>query len=167
IKQEAMLRNEQDNLEPKKRRCMNEIISLTKEAFENNNDEAKSRLTEYKKEIEKINARMNDILEDIEKFDDTLKEANLKLLEDSTNYIFATLKANKDRAKEIQDELLALEQKEKALREELDTIKIDWTQYAVDLTELLGSDQVKSLEEKYGLEGLRNEAFDTSTDEDH
>jgi chromosome segregation ATPase len=167
IKKEAMLKNEQENLEPTKRRCMNEIISLTKEAFESNNEEAKQRLKVCKKEIEKINARMEHILEDIEKLDDTLKAANQKLLEDSTAYIFSTLKAYKDRTSEILAELAELEQRQKALREELEGLSVDWTQYATDLTELIGTNEVKRLEKEFGLEDWEHETADTPTDEDH
>lgn len=167
IKKEAMLKSEQDNLEPTKRKCMNEIINLTKEAFEDNNEEAKQRLKVCKKEIEKINSRMNNILEDIEKLDSELKEANHKLLEESTEYIFSTLKAYKDRSAEIQAELAALEQREKALHEELENMSVDWTQYATDLTELIGTDEVKRLEKEFGLEEWEHEAADTSADEEH
>lgn len=167
IKKEAMLKNEQDNLEPTKRKCMNEIMSLTQEAFENGNQEAKEKLKICKKEIEKINSRMNDILGDIEKLDDELKDANHKLLEDSAFYIFTTLKTYKNRTAEIHKELAELELKEQALRQELETLSFDWTHYATDLTELLGTDQVKRLEGDFGLEELENEAFDASTDESH
>ena len=44
------------------------------------------------KEIERINIRMNNILEDIESIDAELKEANLKLLKDSLAYIFTILR---------------------------------------------------------------------------
>jgi hypothetical protein len=160
IKKEAMLKNEQDNLEPKKRKCMNEIMNLTQEAFENDNNDAKEKLKDYKKEIEKINTRINHVLGDIEKTDDELKEANFKLLEDSVGYIFKTLRKNKDRGLDIKNELMELEQREKALREELETISVDLTQYAIDLTELIGTDQVMHLEEQFGLEGLKDEAVD-------
>lgn len=167
IKKEAMLKNEQENLEPKKRKCMNEIISLTQEAFENDNHEAKGKLKECKKEIEKINGRMNAVLEEIEKLEEDLKTANLKLLENSMAYIFSTLKTNSDKAIEIKNELAELELREKALREELEAISTGWTQSATDLTELIGADQVKNLEEQFGLEGLNDEAADTTADEDH
>jgi len=88
IKEEAMLRNEQDNLEPQKRKCMNQIMNLTKEAFDNDNDTAKQKLKECKKEIEKINNRINNILEDVENLEDKLREENLNLLNKSINYIF-------------------------------------------------------------------------------
>jgi chromosome segregation ATPase len=165
IKKEAMLRNEQDNLEPKKRKCMSEIMNLTKEAFEKNNHDAKVRLKECKREIEQINTRINNVLGDIEKVEEELKTANFKLLEDSAAYIFTTLKTNITRAGDIKSELEALEQKEKALREELETISTDWTQYAVDLTDLIGTDEVKRLEAEFGLEGFANEAADTKADE--
>ena len=45
-----MLKNEQDNLEPQKRRKMQEIMNLTQEAFENDNEEAKKRLVECKRD---------------------------------------------------------------------------------------------------------------------
>ena len=66
IKQEAMLQNEQDNLEPQKRKAMAAIMNLTKEAFEEDNDEAKYKLKENKKEIERINKRINDVMEELE-----------------------------------------------------------------------------------------------------
>ena len=150
IKREAMLKNEQENLEPQKRRLMNEIMNLTKEAFDDNSDEAKSRLSDCKSKIEKINVRINNILEDIEKLNDGFKTANLKLLEDSMTYIFSTLKAGKDRASSIQNELQALEQREKELKEEFKTISVDWTKYALDITELIGPDEVKKLETEFG-----------------
>ncbi len=167
IKKEAMLKNEQENLEPKKRKCMNEIISLTQEAFENNNHEAKEKLQDCKKEIEKVNGRMDAVLEEIEKLDEDLIQMNLKLLENSTAYIFTTLKANSNRTLDIKNELVLLEEKKKALSEELETISSNWTQYATDLTELIGADQVKRLEEQFGLEVLRDEAVDTTADEEH
>lgn len=165
IKNEAMLKNEQENLEPQKRKIMNEIMNLTQEAFENDNGAAKKKLAECKKEIEKINTRINDVLGNIEEFDEKLKAANLELLEDSITYIFSTLKINMGRASDIRNELQTLEQREKALREELETISVDWTKYALDLTELIGSDEVKRLESGFGLEEYKNETVDTSTDE--
>ena len=39
--------------------------------------------------------------------------------------------------------------------------------YAVDLTELIGTDPVKEFEEVYKLEGLKDEAVDTSADENN
>ncbi len=167
IKKEAMLKNEQENLEPKKRKCMNEIISLTQEAFENDNHAAKDKLKDCKKEIEKINGRMNAVLEEIEKLEEQMKTANLKLLEGSAAYIFSTLKNNSDRALDIKNELVMLEQKENALREELEAISTNWTQCATDLTELIGASQVKDLEEQFELEGLKDEAGDTTADEDN
>lgn len=165
IKKEAMLKSEQDNLEPQKRKCMNEIMNLTKEAFENENDEAKQRLKECKKEIEKINDRINNVIEDIENLSDRLKQANLELLNTSINYIFSTLKANNERALEIKRELAQIEERKKLLNEELETISVDWTNYATDLTELIGTDPVREFEEVYKLEGLKDEAVDTSADE--
>ncbi len=165
IKEEAMLRQEQDNLEPQKRKCMNEIMSLTKEAFENDNNEAKLRLKECKKEIEKINKRIDNVMGDIEKLQDKLRQANVELLNNSINYIFSTLKNKNQRALEIKDELEELEQKKKALEEELENISVDWTNYAIDLTELIGTDPVKEFEAVYKLEGLKDETVDTSADE--
>jgi chromosome segregation ATPase len=165
IKEEAMLKNEQDNLEPQKRKLMNEILHLTKEAFENSNDAAKKRLKECKKEIERINSRIDGVLEDIEKLDDRLKQANLDLLNRSINYIFSELKSKNERALEIRNELKELELRQKNLQAELETIKVDWTQYAVDLTNLIGTDPVKEFEEAYKLEGLKDETVDASADE--
>jgi len=165
IKEEAMLKNEQDNLEPQKRKLMNEILHLTGEAFENGNDAAKKRLKECRKEIERINSRIDGVMEDIEKLDDRLKKANIDLLNNSINYIFSELKSKNERALEIKNELKELEQRQKSLQAELETIKVDWTQYAVDLTELIGTDPVREFEEAYKLEGLKDETVDASADE--
>ncbi len=165
IKKEAMLKNEQENLEPQKRKCMKQIMSLTKEAFENDNEEAKKKLKECKKEIERINDRTNNILEDIEELEEEMREANLELLNRSINYIFSTLKVNNERALQIKKELAEIEEKKKLLSQEMETISLDWTKYAVDLTELIGTDPVKEFEEAYKLEGLKDETVDTSADE--
>ena len=165
IKKEAMLKNEQENLEPQKRKCMKQIMSLTKEAFENDNEEAKKKLKECKKEIERINDRTNNILEDIEELEEEMREANLELLNRSINYIFSTLKVNNERALQIKKEPAEIEEKKKLLSQEMETISLDWTKYAVDLTELIGTDPVKEFEEAYKLEGLKDETVDTSADE--
>ena len=115
IKKEAMLKNEQENLEPQKRKCMKQIMSLTKEAFENDNEEAKKKLKECKKEIERINDRTNNILEDIEELEEEMREANLELLNRSINYIFSTLKVNNERALQIKKSLQRLKKKENCL----------------------------------------------------
>jgi predicted RNase H-like nuclease (RuvC/YqgF family) len=167
IKKEAMLRQEQENLEPTKRKCMNQIISLTKEAFENNNSEAKNKLKECKKEIERINARVDKILEDIEKVTDSLKESNMNLLIQSIHYIFTTLKQSKLRAQEIRQELAQIEARQQALNQELESINVDWTSLAVDITELIGSDNVRNLEKEFGLEELMHETSDSGSDESH
>lgn len=157
IKKEAVLKNEQDNLEPSKKKCMNQIISLTQEAFEHNSDSAKVKLKECKKEIERINGRMDKIMEEVEQIDNQLKEANINLLINSIHYIFTTLKGNKKRSKDIQEELTAIEKRQKELTEELESINVDWTSYAVNITELIGSDNVRTLEKEFGLEELSNE----------
>jgi len=165
IKREAMLKNEQENLEPQKRRCMNQIMSLTKEAFENDDETAKQRLKECKKEIERINERINNIQDDIDKLEDKLREANVELLNKSINYIFSELKTKNERALQIKKELAELEERKKLLSQELETISFDWTKYAVDLTELIGTDPIKEFEEAYKLEGLKDETVDASADE--
>lgn len=164
IKKEAMLLKEQENLEPNKKRIMNKIMSLTKEAFEDNNNAAKSELKECRKEIERINDRMEKILEDIERINAALREANVRLLNETVDYVFSTLRSNKERAEAITQELERIRQREKVLQGELDSINLDWTSFAVNFTELLGSDLVKRLESRFGLEGLKHETDNTGTD---
>lgn len=167
IKKEAMLRQEQETLEPSKKKVMNKIISLTKEAFDDNDAAAKAELGKCKREIERINGRMEEIVGDIEKVTNELQDANLKLLNETVQYIFSTLKKNRERAEAIARELQALEQKERELKRELAAINLDWTSYAVNFTELLGAENVKRLESLFGLEGLKHEAGNTGTDEEN
>jgi len=165
IKKEAMLRQEQESLEPNKRKLMQTIMDLTKDAFEENDDQAKSELKRCKKEIERINDRMEKIQEEIERNNDELREANLRLLIETVQYVFSTLKNNKERAEAITRELESIKERENALREELDSINLDWTSFAVYFTELLGSDHVKRLESQFGLEGLiKNETGNSRAD---
>lgn len=162
IKQEAMLRHEQESLEPNKRRIMKKIISLTRDAFEENDDEAKSELKKCRKEIERINDRMDIILEDIERTNDELREANIRLLNETVHHVFPTLRNNKERAEAITKELERIRQRENELKEELESINLDWTSFAVNFTELIGSDHVKRLEGQFELEGLKKDEADNS-----
>jgi len=165
IKKEAMLQQEQENLEPNKKRIMNRILSLTKDAFEDNDEEAKAELGRCRKEIEKINMRMEEITGDIEKTREELQDANLRLLNETVRYIFSTLRKNRERAEAITRELEMIRQREIELKKELATINLDWTSYAVNFTELLGVENVKRLESHFGLEGLKHEAGNSGTDE--
>jgi len=166
IKKEALLKQEQESLEPTKKKIMNRIIYLTRDAFEENDAEAKTELKRCSREIERINDRMDKILEDIERISDELREANMTLLNETVHYIFSTLKNNKERAEAIIKELELIREKEKALKEELESINLDWTSLAVDLTELIGAEHVKRLESQFGLEGLKkDEAVNSGSDE--
>lgn len=165
IKKEAMLRSEQDDLEPTKRMCMNKIMGLTQEAFEHNSNEAKEKLKDCKKEIERINGRTNKIMEEVEKISDELKSANVRLLHDTLTYIFGTLKNNKNRSHAIMEELSDLEKRGNELKAELDSINLDWTSYAVNFTELIGSDLVNKLENEFGLGELKYETDNSGADE--
>jgi len=44
---------------------------------------------------------------------------------------------------------------------------VDWTSLALDITELIGSDNVRNLEKEFGLEELMHETSDSGSDESH
>lgn len=149
IKKEAMLKQELEQLEPNKKKAMQQIIFLTKEAFENNNKEAKNSLLSCKTEIERLNARYNVLLEEIEKSDDALKTSNFELLRDTMLYVFTTLQQNKRRADDIKQEIAGMETRIIALSSELETIALDWTDIYNYFTDLIGTSHVKRLEEAF------------------
>ncbi len=164
IKEEAMLKKEQETLEPEKKRFMNRIMSLTKRAFEEDDDKAKEELKKDKQQIEKINERMEHIEDDVVRVEEDLKQSNFILLQETVRYIFSAIAGHRAKTIQLKTELDELVKREEAIRKEIESYRVDWSQYAANFTTLIGTDELKKLESLYGLEGIPNEADNTGTD---
>lgn len=146
IKRDSLLQQEMEQLEPKKKKAMQRIIFLTKEAFENDNLDAKDELNRQKTEIEQLNSRVGKLQEEIEQSSEQLRRANLSLLRDTMVFVFTTLRSHRDRSAQIRSELAEMEARTAALNAELEGLTDDWTDTSVYFTELVGPDLVKQLE---------------------
>lgn len=149
IKRDSLMQQELEQLEPMKKKAMQKIIFLTKEAFERDNREAKDELIRQKSDIEKLNARVGALASEIELSAESLRKANLELLRDTMLFVYLTLRKQRDRSAEIKRELEEIELKRVALTAELSCLSDDWTETSVFFTELVGSDLVQELEEAF------------------
>ena len=149
VKKQAILLQEMDQMEPSKKKAMQQIMYLTKEAFENDNKQAKDALQKCREEIERLNLRWSVLVEELSAVEEKLKNANFELLVESIRDVFTTLKTNIDRSNAIDSEVLKLEEQLVALKAEKMTINLDWSGVLKYFDSLIGNEELKRFETSF------------------
>jgi chromosome segregation ATPase len=163
---EAGLYQEQKSIEPEKIKCMNRIMTLTGEAFEKNNEEAKKSLAQSKEKIEALNKRAQDIETEIYQMKDKIREANFKLLEATVRYVYDVMTVSRERQKKLDRELEQAKKRLKDLQTERQNLSTDWTEVYSFFHTLLGSDELTKLDQLFlKPEEKKDEAGNPPSDE--
>jgi len=168
LAKEAGLYHEQKNIEPEKIKYMNRIMMLTKEAFENNNEEAKKALVESKEKIEALNKRAEELENEIFRMKDEIREANFKLLDATVRYVYDVITASRERQKRLDRELEKAKKRLKDLQAERQNLSADWTEIYSFFHTLLGSDELTKLDQLFlKPEEKKDEAGNPVSDENN
>ncbi|MBP7175036.1 MAG: hypothetical protein KBA53_02310 [Thermoclostridium sp.] len=163
---EAALYQEQKSIEPEKVKCMNRIMTLTEEAFDKNNEEAKKSLAQSKERIEALNKRAQDILNELYQMKDEIREANFKLLEATVRHVYSVMARSRERQKKLDRELELAKKRLKDLQTERQGMSTDWTEVYSFFHTLLGSDELTKLDQLFlKPEEKKDEAGNPTTDE--
>ncbi|NLN63848.1 MAG: hypothetical protein GX144_00270 [Clostridiaceae bacterium] len=145
--QEASLYQEQKNIEPEKIKHLNRIMSLTEEAFDKGNEEAKISLSRSKDRVEELNQRVKEIENEIFLMKDKIRHANFRLLEETVRYVYRVIAISKEKEKKIDRELEQVKKKLKELQAQRQRLSIDWTEIYSFFHALLGSDELTKLDQ--------------------
>lgn len=159
IKQEALHTGELERLEPSKKKAMNEIIRLTKEAFEDGDEKAKALLVKRREEIEAINLRWSKLMEQRDGYADRFRELNMEMLRETARHVFATLRRARHEIPALDAEIRSLEDNLQALRQQRERLALDWSKLSEPFSRLYGTAYVRQLETQFSQEIQESRAW--------
>ncbi len=149
LKEQSRVIAESKEIAVKKKDCMDNIIKLTTEVFDNNNQEAQSQMQECEKQIVGINNRLEEIEERLINIPKELRQANLELLEQTVKLVYFSIRENQQRVAVLDKEIAETKEKLIRLVDERELRAQDHTDTYSYFHDLLGGDQLQKLDEIY------------------
>ncbi|MCX7749017.1 MAG: hypothetical protein N2645_19330 [Clostridia bacterium] len=149
LKDEVRLNSQLKEISPRKRHFMDKIMKLTTEAFDKNNDDAKSEMRQCEKEIKKLNEKALEIENELDTLPGLLKEANLELLEHTVTLVYFKMREDQKRSREL-DQLI--EDTKSKLEEyilERDSLSQNDTATYSYFHDLIGGEELEKLDKEY------------------
>ncbi len=143
---EASLFQEQQNVEPEKRKHMDRILMLTQKAFEENDEKAKQMLAESGEKIEWLNRRAKELENELYNMKDKIREANFRLLEETVRYVYGAMAKSREKEKQLDRELEIAKRRLKELQNKRSNLAADWTEVYAFFHDLLGPDELTRLD---------------------
>lgn len=149
LKEQARLIAESKDIAYTKKECMDSIIKLTTEAFDNDNQDAHTKMQECEKKIVGINKRLKDIDERLLDIPKELREANLELLDQTVKVVYFSIRGNHQRVVELDKKITETRELLMKLIDEREHIAEDDTDTYSYFHDLLGGDELQRLDEMY------------------
>jgi len=149
LKEQSRLIGEAKEISIRKKTCMEKIIKLTTEAFDNNNEKAKDEMQACDKEIKRINERAIKIEERLDSIPDSIKETNLCLLELIVNVIYFKIRANQKRVAELEKLVEETRTNLKLYIDEKESLSQDDTDIYSYFHDLLGAEELEKLDKNF------------------
>lgn len=125
LKEQGRLTNEEKEYKNFKVECMNQIMVLMDDVYNNGNEKAKDDMSKSQKYIEEVNDKLVDIEERLNFVPNEIKQVNNQLLDESVQMSYSEMRSNKDRVKQLDMEIIELREKlkeridEKIVKEEM------------------------------------------------
>lgn len=149
LKEQAHLIAEEKETAQKKKKYMDKIMKLTTEAFDNNNEKAKTEMKDCEKEIKGINDRVEGLQNELEEVPDKIKDTNLELLEETVNAVYFKIRANQKRVEELGKLIEETHLKLKDYIDEKGTLSEDYTDIYSYFHDLLGGEELEKLDKEF------------------
>jgi chromosome segregation ATPase len=149
LKEQARIIAESKDIAVIKKECMDNIIKLTTEAFDNNSQQARSEMQECEKKIIAINNRIKEIEERLLDIPKEIREANLELLEQTVKVVYFSIRENQQKVAELDTQIGEVKEHLKKLVEQRALIAEDDTDTYSYFHDLLGKDELQKLDEIY------------------
>jgi len=149
LKRQAALTAEMKTLAPDKRKNMDRIIELTSEVFDKNNEEAKKEMHLCEKEIKRINERIEEIQEELDRMPGLIRETNLELLEHTVNLVYFKMRANQKRVEELDRLIEETRTRLKEYINEREALVQDDTDIYSYFHDLLGGEELEKLDKQF------------------
>lgn len=149
LKEQARLNTEAKDISRLKKTCMDNILKLAAEAFENNNEDAKKEMQACEKEIKRINDRMAQIEQETERIPERIKETNVELLEHMVNVVYFRIRANQKRVRELEMLIEDTKNKLKVYIDEKASLSEDYAGIYSYFHDLLGPEELERLDREF------------------
>lgn len=156
LKQQSKLIEEQKTAGVRKKELVAAILALTQETFENNNEDARLKMSECEKEIKEINERLTVLEQELDDLPQKLKEKNVELLEIAVEKVYFTLRGRQKRLEELGNLIDETREKLKGYIDEKETLAQENNDSYTYFHDLLGSDEIERLDKLYFNESEKN-----------
>ncbi|OPX45526.1 hypothetical protein CLHUN_09010 [Ruminiclostridium hungatei] len=149
LKEQSRVISESKEIAARKKECMDNIIRLTTEVFDNNNQDAQTEMQECEKQIIGINTRLTEIEERLADIPKEIRQVNLELLENTVKLVYFSIRENQQRVTQLDKEIAETKEKLIKLVDERELRAQDDTDTYSYFHDLLGGDQLQKLDEVY------------------
>lgn len=149
LKEQSRVISESKEIAARKKECMDNIIRLTTEVFDNNNQNAQTEMQECEKQIIGINTRLTEIEERLADIPKEIRQVNLELLEHTVKLVYFSIRENQERVSQLDREIAETKEKLIKLVDERELRAQDDTDTYSYFHDLLGGDQLQKLDEVY------------------
>lgn len=149
LKEQARLIAESKDIALQKKKHMDNILQLTTEAYDHNNEHAWDEMGASEKEIKRINARHEDIEKKLADIPELIKDANLELLEYTVNQVYFNIRARQKRVKELEKIIEETRSKLKDYIDEKESLSQDNEDSYTYFHDLLGAEELEKLDKEY------------------
>lgn len=149
LKEESRLTSEQKEMASKKKRHMDNIMKLTTDVFEKNDEGAKKKMQLSESEIKKINERFKRITEQLDGLPERLKQANLELLEQTVSIVYYKIRSSGKRVEELEKLIDESRTKLKEYIDEKELLSQDDTDIYSYFHDLLGAEELEKLDKVF------------------
>lgn len=149
LKRQARLTAELKEIQIVKKQCMDSIIRLAPDAFDNGNEDAKREMQRCEKEIKRINEKMIEIEKSLDNIPSLIREANLELLEYTIKLVYVKIRSNQKRIEELDRLIEDTRAKLKDYINEKELLSQDGTDIYSYFHDLLGAEELEKLDKKF------------------
>ncbi len=149
LKTQSRLITESKEIALRKKSRMDRIIQLTPDAFDRNNQQAKSEMYSCEVEIKRINERIKNIEAELENMPDLIKEANIDLLEKTVNLVYYKIRLNQKRVRELEGLIEDTKTRLKEYIDEKESLSKDDTDIYSYFHDLLGGEELEKLDKEF------------------
>jgi len=149
IKEEARLMSERKEIAASKKHHMDNIIKLTTDVFEKNDEDAKKEMQLSEGEIKRINDRARQIEGKLDEMPDRIKLANVELLEHTVNIVYLKIRSAGRRVEELEKLIEETRTKLKGYIDEKESLSQDDTDIYSYFHDLLGAEELERLDKKF------------------
>jgi len=157
LKEEARLTAEEKEIAAAKKHHMNNIIKLTADVFDKNDEDAKKQMQISEQEIKRINERSKRIEELRGEMPHRLKQANLELLEITAKFVYYKMRSGRKRIEKLEKLINETRAKLKEYIDEKEQLLQDYTDIYSYFHDLLGGEELEKLDKEFLNRDEKNE----------